>query len=232
VPSGAFDSSRREFESRLPSMSERVEVSMQFTEDNERGWSRTFAVEKTPSLYLVNSRREFVWKQEGDIDPSALAAALVRNRAPTQTQQFRPLNLSVVPGDLAPDLSFEDDHKEQFALHRYRGRTMILNFWQSWSAPCLAELSRLQGLDEASKGEYFIVAFHGTADGAVLEEIRKRLSLSFPLVLDSQQAFAKRYGVRCWPTTITVNPDGRVQHIQLGAEQEHELRTDDRKQTA
>ncbi|MDB6147205.1 MAG: hypothetical protein JWO45_869, partial [Spartobacteria bacterium] len=222
VPSGAFDSSRREFESRLPSTGERVELSMQFTEDNEKGWTRTFAVEKTPSIYLVNSRQEFVWKQEGDIDPSSLAAALDQHKAPTRPQQFQPLHLAVAPGDFAPDLSFEDDQKNPFALHRYRGRTIILSFWQSWSAPCLTELSRLQRLNEASKGETFIVAFHGGADGNVLEEIRKRLALTFPLVQDSQQAFARRYGVRCWPTTVSVNPDGRVQHIQLGTEHEHE----------
>jgi peroxiredoxin len=55
-----------------------------------------------------------------------------------------------------------------------------------------------------------------------LDEIRKRLGLSFPLVQDSQQRLARRYGVRCWPTTIMVDAEGRVQHIQFGTEHEHQ----------
>ena len=99
---------------------------------------------------------------------------------------------------------------------------MLLNFWQSWSAPCLAELSRLQRVHQASAERPFVVAFHGGKDSKRLDEIRKRLGLSFPLVQDTQQRLARRYGVRCWPTTIAVDADGRVQHIQFGIEHEHQ----------
>jgi peroxiredoxin len=222
VPAGAFESSRREFEGRLPPIGERASAPMQFTEDDEGGWTRTFGVVKTPSAYLVNARREFVWKHEGEPDPSALAAVLDQHAVAARAPQFRPLRLTVAPGDSAPDATFEDDLGDQFALHRFRGRNMLLNFWQSWSAPCLAELSRLQRLHQASTEKPFIVAFHGGKDSKRLDEIRKRLGLSFPLVQDSQQRLARRYGVRCWPTTILVDADGRVQHIQTGIEHEHE----------
>jgi peroxiredoxin len=222
APMGAFDSSRREFEARLPPISERAGAPMQFTEDDEGGWTRTFGVVRTPSAYLVNARREFVWKHGGEPDPSALATVLDQHAVPPRAPQFRPLRLTVVLGDSAPDAAFEDDLGDQFALHRFRGRNMLLNFWQSWSPPCLAELSRLQRLHEASAERPFIVAFHGGKDSKRLDEIRKRLGLSFPLVQDSQQRLARRYGVRCWPTTIMVDAEGRVQHIQFGTEHEHQ----------
>jgi thiol-disulfide isomerase/thioredoxin len=95
---------------------------------------------------------------------------------------------------------------------------ILLNFWQSWSAPCLTELGRLQRLHAAAGGEApFVVAFHGGKNGNALDEIRRRLGLSFALVQDSQQRIARQYGVRCWPTTILVGADGRTQHIQFGA---------------
>jgi peroxiredoxin len=221
VPAGAFDRSLREFEGRLPPISERARAAMQFTEDDEGGWTRTFGVVKTPSAYLVNTRREFVWKHEGEPDPSALATILGQYPVPPRAPSFRPLRLTVAPGDSAPDALFEDDLGDQFALHRFRGQNMLLNFWQSWSARCLAELSRLQRLHQGSAEGPFVVAFHGGKDSKKLDEIRKRLGLSFPLVQDSQQRFARRYGVRCWPTTIMVDADGRVQHIQFGLEHEH-----------
>ncbi len=56
LPAGTFDSSRREIESRLPSSRERLATPMQFTEDDEGGWTRMFAVAKTPSAYLISAR--------------------------------------------------------------------------------------------------------------------------------------------------------------------------------
>lgn len=99
---------------------------------------------------------------------------------------------------------------------------MILNFWQSWSAPCMKKLARLQRLHEAAREKPYIVAFHGGSDGKALNDVRKRLGLSFSLVQDAQHRFARQYGVRCWPTTVTINGDGHVQHVQFGAEHEHD----------
>jgi thiol-disulfide isomerase/thioredoxin len=231
LPAGTFDSSRREFESRLPSAGKRIGALVQFTEDDEGGWTRTFAVAKTPSVYLINARREFVWKHEGKPDPAVLAAALDQYLVPTSAPRFSPLRLTVSPGDSAPDTSFAtssllftglSDARHQFALHRLRGRNVLLNFWQSWSAPCLTELGRLQRLQQAGRETPLIFAFHGGKNSNALNEIRKHLGLSFPLVQDSHQQIARRYGVRCWPTTIMVDAEGRVERIQFGIGHEYE----------
>jgi peroxiredoxin len=229
LPAGAFDRTRREIESRLPASGER-RVLVHFTEDNEGGWTSMFAVGKRPSVYLVNARREFVWKHEGEPDPAELAAAIDRFQVPTSAPRFRRLRLKVSQGDVAPDASFETDAGDQFVLHRLRGREVLLNFWQSWSAPCLTELARLQRLHESSgrgkasqdssKGSPFIVGFHGGNNRDAMEQVRRRLGLSFPLVQDSQQRIAQQFGVRCWPTTVLVGTDGRTQHVQLGVAHE------------
>jgi peroxiredoxin len=219
VPTGAFDTSRREIENRIASSQGR-DTPIHFTEDDEGGWTRMFAVGKTPSAYLINSHRQLAWTHEGEPSPAELAAALDQYLAPTSPSRFRPLRLTVSHGEPAPDSWFEADDKEQFSLQRLRGREVLLNFWQSWSAPCLAELSRLQRV-ASEKGAPFIIAVHGGSDGKALEEIRKRLGLSFALVQDSQQQIAMRYGVRCWPTTIAIAPDGRTESIQFGAAHDH-----------
>lgn len=220
LPPGTFDASRREVESRLASSHEPRRL-IHFTEDNEGGWTRIFAVGKKPSVYLINARREFVWKHEGEPDPAELAAALDRHLSSTSVPRFRPLRLTVSHGDPAPDIWLEADDREQFSIPRLRGRDVLLTFWQSWSAPCLAELSRLQRLYETEKGAPFIVGLHGGSDGNALADVRKRLGLSFSLVHDSQQRIARQFGVRCWPTTIAIRTDGRVEHVQFGGAHEH-----------
>lgn len=220
LPAGAFDRSRREFESRLPR--DGMHAPVQFTEDDEDAWTRVFAVAKTPALYLVNAKREFVWKHEGEADTAALAEALDKHPLRTRPAEFRPLQLTVSPGDAMLDATFDDDRAQSFSLHRFRGRDMILNFWQSWSAPCLKELARLERLHATGKERPFIVAFHGGSNSKALDDTRKRLGVSYSLVQDAQQRIARRYGVRCWPTTIMVDADGHVRQIQLGTEHDHD----------
>jgi peroxiredoxin len=214
LPAGAFDASRREVESRLGSSEHRTLV--RFTEDDEGGWTHMFAASKKPSVYLINASRAFVWKHEGQLDPAELANVLNERLTPISPPRFRPLRLAMSHGDRVPDAWFETDARDKLALHRLRGRDVVLNFWQSWSAPCLTELGRLQRLHESGKGTPFIVAFHGGNNSNALDDIRKRLGLSFPLVQDTQQRIARQYGVRCWPTTISVGADGRAEHIQFG----------------
>lgn len=221
LPAGTFDASRLQVEGRLGLPREGFDAPVHFTEDDERGWTRTFGASSAPSMYLINARREFVWKHEGEPDPAEIAAALDKYLLPTAPFGFRPLRLTVSPGDPAPDAFFEDDG-QQYALHRMRGREVFLNFFLSWSTPCLTELQRLQSLQRAGRDGPFIVAFHGGVKRDAIDDVRKRLSLSFSLVQDSQQRLAQRYGVRCWPTTIKVDANGRVEQIQFGTTHEHE----------
>jgi peroxiredoxin len=220
LPVGAFDASRREVEDRL-GLSGRISCPLHFTEDDEGGWTRTFGVTGTPSMYLLNARREFVWKHEGDPDQEAIAAALDKFVVPTVPLGFSPIRMAVSPGEVAPDAAFADGGRG-YALHRLKGRDVLLNFWQSWSAPCLAELERLQLLRDECSPSPFVVAFHGGADAKAPDGVRKRLRLSYPLVQDFQQQIGLRYGVRCWPTTVKIDADGRVEHIQLGTAHEHQ----------
>lgn len=220
VPAGTFDASRRELERRLGVPREGLPP-VHFTEDDEGGWTQAFGVSSTPSMYLINARREFVWMHEGDPQPEDLVAALDKHLGSAAQARISPLRLTVSPGDAAPEARFEDD-KDQYALHRLRGRALLLTFWQSWSAPCLSELQRLQRLHRDGGQAPFIVGLHGGATAEGIDEVRKRLGLTYPLAQDYQQRIARSYGVRCWPTTIGIDPDGRVEHIQFGAAHEHE----------
>ncbi|MFO1092477.1 MAG: hypothetical protein U0992_04065 [Planctomycetaceae bacterium] len=155
LPKGAFDHRRDELERRL--QSERIPLPLQITEDDEGGWTRTFGPPRVPALFLLNARREFVWQSSEHLDAKALAHALDQHLVPAPELPRTGLRLSVAVGQCAPDASFSDGN-DQFAMHRLRGRTAMLNFWQSWSAPCLRELQRLQALHSRKRDAPFIVA--------------------------------------------------------------------------
>src|SRR5262245_355228 len=81
----------------------RRERLLQFTEDDEGGWTKMFAVAKLPSAYLVNAKRQFVWKHEGGPNPAELAAAIDQHQVPTSEPRFRPLRLQLSRGDPPPE---------------------------------------------------------------------------------------------------------------------------------
>jgi thiol-disulfide isomerase/thioredoxin len=185
------------------------------TEDDEGGWTRTFGPTRVPAVYLVNARREFVWHAEGELDATTLAQALDKHLVAAPATRPRSLGLAITSGQRAPDVFFRDG-ADEFALHRLKGRTVLLNFWQAWSAPCLKELQRLQALQTAARESLSIVAFHGGNDATCIDRIRKELGLSIVLAHDAEQRIARRYGVRCWPTTVTIDEAGIVRGIQFG----------------
>jgi peroxiredoxin len=236
LPEDALDSRRSDLEVKLRAVSSRFAGRLMVTVDEEGGWSRAFAVAGRPWAHLVNARRQLAWNSRGDIEPAAMAAALDKHILPAPAPRSHALQpkASGCGCHGAPDIIFEDERGERFALHRMRGRNVILNFFQSWSAPCIRELQRLQALQEKRPkgGGPYVVALHGGNDEKALADLRKRHGLTFPLVQDRDQVIARQYGITCWPTTIAINPDGSIGRMQLGTVREAKPATRPAKSTS
>jgi peroxiredoxin len=217
LPHGSLRERRSIIEERLESLGEEFAVWFAITEDYEGAWSRTFKAERTPATYLLNARGEFVWQQMGPLDGRSFSAALDEHMIPGQWPGSRLLRLAVKPGDRAPDLLFPYDEGQQMALRRLRGQRVLLNFWKSWSTPCLAELQHLQRMhDRSSQEGPVILAINDGENIEWLAEFRREHNLTFTLVPDPERRIARRYGVNCWPTTVSIDVDGLVNGIRLG----------------
>jgi len=215
LPPGSFAAPARELEARLGSPGERFAGHVTLTEDLTGGWARTFAAADGPSTHLIDARGAFVWKADGRLDEAEVTRALAAHALDAPPPLRAPLGLAVEPGQRAPDVHLMDDRGEQFALSRLRGRRVVLAFWRSWSAPSLRELERLQAL-AGERGAPRIFAINGGEDRGALEEIRRRHGLALPLIPDPGRHVGGRYGVRCWPTTVSINEAGIVDRIQFG----------------
>jgi peroxiredoxin len=241
MPAGTFRKSRGEVEETLGLRGERFSgpslrgdadenqrppearfgAPLLITEDYGGGWTRTFDARTTPSSYLMNALGEFVWKQEERVDVEALAAAMDEYFLPAPAPRTLPLRLTVGCGERAPDAWFEEGRV--LALNRLRGQHVLLNFWQSWSAPCIRELRRLQRLHEEGGGRApVILAVNGGEERTVLAEVRRQHALNFTLIHDPGRRIAQLYGVQCWPTTVSITPDGIVDRIQFGVAHPHQ----------
>jgi cytochrome c biogenesis protein CcmG/thiol:disulfide interchange protein DsbE len=111
-----------------------------------------------------------------------------------------------------------------FSLHRLagggdlslaslRGKTVVLNFFASWCAPCKREAPVLQQLWKRDRGENLVVLGVDTGPDEAGDGRRfvQAHGLTYPVVFDPNASIAMdRYAVPGLPVTYVLNPQGRV----------------------
>ncbi|MEO6580084.1 MAG: TlpA disulfide reductase family protein [Sphingomicrobium sp.] len=104
-----------------------------------------------------------------------------------------------------------------------RGKWVLVDFWATWCLPCVQEMPKIISFyNEHAKdrGRFEIVAVH-SPDGKSFEAIQSAYrslvtktwagkDLPFPLVFDATGATQKRWGVEAYPTTLLIDPQGRL----------------------
>ncbi len=98
----------------------------------------------------------------------------------------------------------------------FKGRAVLLNFWASWCEPCRAEMPTLQQVaDLYGPDKLLVLAINFKEKPARALQFAKSTGITLPVLLDVDGQVAKRWGVKVFPTTLTLdsrgNPRQRVQ---------------------
>ncbi len=127
-----------------------------------------------------------------------------------------------IPAPLA-DLELTDQSGQTHRLADYEGQTVILNFFATWCGPCKSEIPDLEELYSdrgANGGEVALIAVanpssdeHPRANDVSEQEVRAFIDeqgISYPVLMDGAGELLSAYGVRAFPTTYFIKPDGTV----------------------
>ena len=92
------------------------------------------------------------------------------------------------------------------------GKTVLINFWATWCAPCRREMPELQQLDDSLPGERFaVIGVSVDSDGHLAREFLRDNRIRFANYLDPQQLLAADLlGIQNYPQTFVVAPNGRI----------------------
>ena len=110
-----------------------------------------------------------------------------------------------------PLLDVQDLQGQRWTTDQLKGRVVVLNFWATWCAPCKEELPSLQTLHELSEGNPLVLGINVREPASRVSRYLQSTGLNFPVVLDSQGALSKQWGVSVYPTTILIAPNGKAQ---------------------
>lgn len=96
------------------------------------------------------------------------------------------------------------------------GRPLVLNFWGSWCAPCVAEMPDLQELHEAAGADLHLIGINTRDAPSNAQDFVAEFGITYDQVIDPQGAYFTATGSFGMPTTLFVRPDGSVAYRQTG----------------
>jgi peroxiredoxin len=137
----------------------------------------------------------------------------------TAAPDARPGKIRDVKPEPVPDLTLETMDGETINLAEQKGKTLLINFWATWCAPCREEIPDLKTLHSELKAEGLTVigiALDRQGREVVAPFVNEQ-SINYPIVIDDEGTVESAFGpIRGLPTTLLVTPGGQVTKRILG----------------
>lgn len=136
---------------------------------------------------------------------------------PTEETLSPPPATTAATRATVPDFTFTTREGKTLALKDLRGKVVILNFWASWCAPCVAEFPGLLTLTRKMEGRAVLLALSSDRSPKDIERFlakQKKEDLTPETVLIVHDADKKitqdLFQTVKLPETILIAPDGRM----------------------
>lgn len=111
----------------------------------------------------------------------------------------------------APSLELKDLNGKTVKLSKYKGKVVLVNFWATWCAPCVAEVPELVKWQNEHKDELQILGI--TYPPASLRKIRRFVrdhGINYPIVLGSKATKRLFEPSDNLPITVIIDRDGNI----------------------
>jgi thiol-disulfide isomerase/thioredoxin len=98
-----------------------------------------------------------------------------------------------------------------------RGKVAYFDFWASWCAPCRISMPVLDALyrKHGARG-FVVVGVNKDVEAADARRFLERVTVSFPLVSDDGDRFARAFAVKAMPSGYLVDRRGVVRRVHRG----------------
>lgn len=130
-----------------------------------------------------------------------------KNYVDTTAQYFK--------GRHALPFSYASTAGQKIKLADYKGKYVLLDFWESWCGYCILAIPQIETLYHTYKSKGLQVLGITTENLAQIKKIIERNKLSYP-TLAGDTTILKQYKIEGRPTYVLINPAGNIVNYSTG----------------
>ena len=116
-------------------------------------------------------------------------------------------------GDVAPEFAVKTLAGSEVRLSELKGKIVLLDFWATWCAPCVAEIPHVKEIADAHAGDsrFVLLGMNEDEETDRLKYFMEQAKITWPQgLLGGDLEVAKRYGATAIPATVLIGADGKV----------------------
>lgn len=113
------------------------------------------------------------------------------------------------PGEIAPPLQYQTSLDSTFTPDSYKNKLLVIDFWATWCAPCVASAPHINELAQQFKSSAAFVAMSNEKQATVAAYFKKsgKVLQTYHL-LDSTRKTMNSYGVNSIPYCAVIDQQG------------------------
>lgn len=125
----------------------------------------------------------------------------------------------VAIGRKAPEFTAKTVDGKEFKLSDQRGRFVLIDFWATWCAPCVAELPTVKKVyEEFGASGFTVVSISFDRNAETAAKYMREKEMPWTQIWAENGAngpLAQLYGVSGIPATFLIDPDGNIVAMDL-----------------
>ncbi len=131
-------------------------------------------------------------------------------------------NHETLLGEKRPDFILPDLQNQPRHISEWDGKTLLINFWASWCAPCRHEIPAFLKIRDRYHTQGFEIIGIAIDQPDMVNELATELGIDYPLLYGQQEAteISRRFGNRrgTLPYSIFIDSQGIIRHIHAQGE--------------
>jgi thiol-disulfide isomerase/thioredoxin len=121
-------------------------------------------------------------------------------------------------GQAAPQFMLPDISGREVTLDHYKGKIVILDFWQTTCGPCRYTMPMLDQIQDEYSGKLSVLAINLQEPKELVRNYILEQNLHSRVLLDSEYSVGDRYGIFAIPMQFLIDQNGIVRYIMTGAD--------------